>query len=81
MKGGMYMGYYVNNYEMFESFIELYNEEYYVDKSLIIEFGKPNPIKLINSDECHLVTNIDKLTPNYIQLVEAERKRRGLLWE
>ena len=48
------------------------------DKELIIESGKPNPIKLIHSSEVSLVEDTDKLTPNYIQLVEAERKRRGL---
>ena len=48
------------------------------DKELIIESGKPNPIKLIHSNEVSLVEDTDKLTPNYIQLVEAERKRRGL---
>ena len=48
------------------------------DKDLIIESGKPNPIKLIHSAEAILVEEVDKLTPNYIQLVEAERKRRGL---
>ena len=50
------------------------------DKELIIESGKPNPIKLIHSSEVRLVEDVDKLTPNYIQLVEAERKRRGLEW-
>jgi len=50
------------------------------DKELIIESGKPNPIKLIHSNEVSLVEDTDKLTPNYIQLVEAERKRRGLEW-
>ena len=50
------------------------------DKELIIESGKPNPIKLIHSAEAVLVEDVDKLTPNYIQLVEAERKRRGLEW-
>ena len=48
------------------------------DKELIIESGKPNPIKLIHSSEVSLVEDTNKLTPNYIQLVEAERKRRGL---
>ena len=48
------------------------------NKELIVESGLPNPIKLINSKEVKLVEDIDKLSPNYIQLVEAERIRRGL---
>jgi len=57
-------------------------DEYFLnreeDKKMMIFFGKPNAIKLINSKECHLVNDINALTPNYLQLVEAERKRRGL---
>ncbi|MCR5741199.1 MAG: tRNA (adenosine(37)-N6)-threonylcarbamoyltransferase complex dimerization subunit type 1 TsaB [Gammaproteobacteria bacterium] len=48
------------------------------NESLIVKSGKPNPIKLINSKEVVLVDDIDSLSPNYIQLVEAERKKKGL---
>lgn len=48
------------------------------DKTLIITSGKPNPIALINSKEAKEEKDVNKLTPNYLQLVEAERKRRGL---
>ena len=55
-------------------------EEFFKDKNkdLIITSGKPDPIRLIHSKEVKLVEDIDKLSPNYIQLVEAERIRRGL---
>ena len=55
-------------------------DEFFKDKNrdLIITSGKPNPIRLIKSKEVKLVEDIDKLSPNYIQLVEAERIRRGL---
>ncbi len=57
-------------------------EEYFKDKEndkvLIVENGKPNITLLLNSNLLTRVEDVDSLTPNYLQLVEAERKRRGL---
>ena len=55
--------------------------EYFNDgtSKLIIKEGKPNPLTLIKSDEVKLVEDINALSPNYLQLVEAERIKKGLL--
>ena len=81
-RGNAYIAHFDDNYNRLMtdevvSVNEFFNEKE-KDKELIVESGKPNPIKLINSPEVELVEDVDKLTPNYIQLVEAERKRRGL---
>ena len=80
-RGNAYISHFDNNLNRLMNDEVLNVDEFFLDKdrSKIITSGKPNPIKLLNSSECHLVKDIDKLTPNYIQLVEAERKRRGLL--
>ena len=56
-------------------------EDYYkkIDKSLVLTEGKPNPTTIINSPNTTLVEDINALSPNYLQLVEAERIKRGLL--
>ena len=48
------------------------------DRSLIVSEGKPNVLVLLDSMLYSEVSDADALTPNYLQLVEAERKRRGL---
>lgn len=59
-------------------------DEYFKDKeedrNLIVENGMPNIKLLLNSSLLTEVKDGDALTPNYLQLVEAERKRRGLEW-
>ena len=47
------------------------------EKKMVSE-GKPDVVKLLSSGEAKLVKDINALTPNYLQMVEAERKRRGL---
>ena len=49
-----------------------------IDESLIIKESKPNPIKLIKSNLVSLVEDANSLSPNYLQLVEAERIKMGL---
>ncbi len=53
---------------------------YFTDemKEKIINEGKPNPILIIDSNLFMKVEDINNLSPNYIQLVEAERIRLGL---
>lgn len=57
-------------------------DEFFIDKdkSLLLSSATPNIIALLKSDEIVKVDDPSNLTPNYIQLVEAERKRRGLVW-
>lgn len=56
-------------------------EDYYkkIDKSLVLTEGKPNPTTIINSPNTTLVEDVNALSPNYLQLVEAERIKKGLL--
>jgi len=49
-----------------------------IDESLIIKEAKMDPVKLIHSSEAKLVEDGNSLSPNYIQLVEAERIKLGL---
>lgn len=81
-RGNAYISHFDKNLNRLMNDEVLSVDEFFKDKdrSLIVTNGKPNPIKLLRSKEPHLAKDIDKLTPNYIQLVEAERKRRGLLW-
>ena len=55
-------------------------KEYFndIDPSLIIKEGKPDVFALLNSKEVILVDNVNALSPNYLQLVEAERIKMGL---
>ena len=52
-----------------------------IDNSYILTSGKPNPLTLINSPDTKLVEDVNALSPNYLQLVEAERIKKGLLWK
>lgn len=80
-RGNAYISHFDKNLNRLMNDEVLSVDEFFKDKdrSLIVTNGKPNPIKLLRSKEPRLVKDVDKLTPNYIQLVEAERKRRGLL--
>ena len=57
-------------------------DEFFDDsnKDLIIKEGKPQILKLLNSKEVVLVEDSNSLSPNYLQLVEAERIKKGLEW-
>ncbi|MFW5794023.1 MAG: tRNA (adenosine(37)-N6)-threonylcarbamoyltransferase complex dimerization subunit type 1 TsaB [Bacillota bacterium] len=43
------------------------------DKYEVIEFGKPNLKKIIDSNLLVKIDDIHKLTPNYLRITEAER--------
>ena len=81
-RGTAYVSHFSKDLERLDEDQVVVVDEYFLDKdkSLIITEGKPNPIKLIHSKEVRFVEDPDAITPNYIQLVEAERKRRGLKW-
>ena len=49
-----------------------------ISEDLIIKESKPDPVNLINSNLCTLVSDTNALSPNYLQLVEAERIKMGL---
>ncbi|MBP5342448.1 tRNA (adenosine(37)-N6)-threonylcarbamoyltransferase complex dimerization subunit type 1 TsaB [bacterium] len=49
-----------------------------IDKDMIISSLKPDPIALISSDLVNLIEDANSLSPNYLQLVEAERIKMGL---
>jgi len=49
-----------------------------IDESLIIKEAKLDPVKLIHSKEVKLVEDGNSLSPNYLQMVEAERIKLGL---
>ncbi len=55
--------------------VSLLNE---TDESLIVKEGKPNPIVILNSTAKTYVEDPNSLSPNYLQLVEAERIKMGL---
>ena len=46
--------------------------------TIIIKESKPNPLVIINSDLIERVEDVNSLSPNYLQLVEAERIKMGL---
>lgn len=48
------------------------------DENIIIKESKPNPLVIINSDLIERVEDVNSLSPNYLQLVEAERIKMGL---
>ncbi|MCB9498381.1 MAG: tRNA (adenosine(37)-N6)-threonylcarbamoyltransferase complex dimerization subunit type 1 TsaB [Bacillales bacterium] len=85
-RGNAYMAHFINTKDSIKRLSEdevINTEEYFISKedkkSLIVTSTKPDVIKLLNSDEVKIVSDPSSLSPNYIQLVEAERKRRGLL--
>ena len=49
-----------------------------LNKDLIVKEGKPQILKLLSSKEVILVDDPNSLSPNYLQLVEAERIKKGL---
>ncbi len=49
-----------------------------LNKELIVKEGKPQILKLLSSKEVILVDDPNSLSPNYLQLVEAERIKKGL---
>lgn len=55
-----------------ENYIEFVNDEYKLEVN-IISNGKPNMIKIINSDLLKSVEDIHTLNPNYLRVTEAER--------
>lgn len=46
-----------------------------INEDMIIKEGKPNPLLIIKSSVSKLVEDVNSLSPNYLQLVEAERKK------
>jgi len=43
----------------------------------VIEEGKPNVVKLLNSELLSKIDDVHSLTPNYLQVTEAERNLRN----
>jgi len=43
----------------------------------IVESGKPDIIRILQTDLCHVVKDIHALVPNYLQITEAERNLKN----
>lgn len=55
-------------------------EEFFKDKDISLKLesiSKPNVLSLIESSEVKLIDDIDSITPNYLQITEAERNKNN----
>ena len=81
-RGNSFLGVYKNT----EKALELVNEEEltnleeyiesYTNELEVVSKGKPNIVKIINSELLVLCKDIHSLAPNYLRITEAERNKR-----